>query len=104
MIGGFFVLNQPQKVIIRAIGPSLGLVGQLDDPTLQLFDSNGTLIASNNDWAETQQAEIEQTGIPPSNSRESAIVRTLVPSNYTAIVRGANGATGVAVVEVYALQ
>jgi hypothetical protein len=104
MIGGFFVLNAPQKVIIRAIGPSLGIAGQLDDPTLQLFDGDGTLIGDNDDWTDTQQAEVEQTGIPPNDGRESAIVQTLAPAAYTAIVRGLNGGTGIALVEVYALD
>lgn len=104
MIGGFFVVNGSRKVILRAIGPSLGISGQLEDPTLELFDSEGTPLASNNDWRDTQQAEIQATGIPPSDNHEAAIVRTLPASNYTAIVRGVNGGTGIGLVEVYALD
>ena len=104
MIGGFFVLNGSRKVIVRAIGPSLGIAEQLQDPTLELFDSQGNALASNNDWRDTQEAEIAATGIPPSDGRESAIVRTLPPSNYTAIVRGLKDGTGIGLVEVYALD
>jgi hypothetical protein len=105
MIGGFIVLNGNQKVIVRAIGPSLGIVGALANPTLELHDHNGTLLQSNNDWRTGgQQAEIIATTVPPNDDRESAIVRTLAPGNYTAIVRGINNTTGVALVEVFALQ
>ena len=104
MIGGFFILGATQKVIVRAIGPSLELAGPLADPTLQLFNDNGDPIASNNDWRETQEREIEETTIPPRDNRESAIVASLPPSSYTAIVRGAGDTIGVALVEVYALD
>ena len=105
MIGGFIVVGQaPQKVIIRAIGPSLTLEGKLADPTLDLVDNNGNVMRSNNNWRDSQQAEIQATGIPPTNDLESAIVETLQPAPYTAIVRGFNNGTGIAVVEVYALQ
>jgi hypothetical protein len=107
LIGGLIVQGQnPLRVIVRAIGPSLLLPGALGDPTLELHDVNGALIASNDNWRSDQEAEIIATGIPPTNDLESAIVATL-PSNgalYTAIVRGVNGTTGVAVVEVYALN
>jgi hypothetical protein len=104
MIGGFIVLNGNQKVIVRAIGPSLGIVGELVDPTLELHDHNGTVLQSNNDWRSNQQAEIIATTVPPKDNRESALVRTLPPGNYTAVVRGVNNTTGVALVEVFALQ
>lgn len=105
MIAGVIIVGSaPQKVIVRAIGSSLSIEGRLADPVLELYDENGVRLQVNNDWAETQQAEIEATGIPPTDSRESAMVRTLTPSNYTAIVRGVGGSTGVAVVEVYALD
>jgi CSLREA domain-containing protein len=107
LIAGTIVLGQAsQKVIVRAIGPSLTLPGKLADPTLELRDGNGALLRSNDNWRSDQEAEIIATGIPPTNDLESAIVATL-PANgasYTAIVRGVNGATGVAVVEVYALN
>ena len=105
MIGGLIVLgSSAQKVIVRAIGPSLPLEGKLTDPTLELVDGNGTPIRSNNNWKDTQRAEIEATGIPPKNDLESAIVETLPPAPYTAIVRGVGDTTGIAVVEVYALD
>jgi hypothetical protein len=105
MIGGLIVTGATsQQVIVRAIGPSLGIAGQLEDPFLELFDSNGESIGSNNNWRDTQQAEIEATTIPPPNDLESAIVILLPPAAYTAIVRGVNDSTGVALVEVYALD
>ena len=97
-------------MIVRAIGPSLGSVGvtgALQDPTLELRDGDGTLIASDDNWRDTQETEIIATGVQPANDLESAIVATLPASpsgiGYTAIVRGVNGTTGVALVEFYAL-
>ncbi len=105
MIGGFILSGaNDANVIVRAMGPSLPVPGKLEDPSLELFDRNGTSIASNDNWGDTQQAEITATGIPPTDQRESAIVATLAPGVYTAIVRGVNNTTGVALVEVYALQ
>jgi CSLREA domain-containing protein len=105
MIGGFIVLNGSQKVIVRAIGPSLPVQGKLLDPVLELHNGNGALLQSNDNWRTGgQQAEIIATNVPPSDDRESAIVRTLAPGNYTAIVRGVNDTTGVALVEVYAVN
>jgi hypothetical protein len=105
MIGGFIVLGQDsQKVIARAIGPSLAIPGALNDPTLELRDENGVLLAANDNWRSDQESDIIATGIPPSNDSESAIVRDLAPGNYTAIVRGSQDSTGIAVVEVYALR
>ena len=105
LIGGMIVLGQdPLKVIVRAIGPSLPLPGTLGDPTLELHDVNGALIASNDNWRSDQEAEIIATTIPPTNDLESAIVRDLAPGNYTAIVRGVNNTTGVALVEAYGLN
>ena len=105
MIGGFIVGGQlSTRVIVRAIGPSVPLAGTLADPTLALHDGNGALIVSNDNWRTGgQEAEIIATGLPPSNDLESAIIRTLAPGNYTAIVRGVNDTTGVALVEVYDL-
>lgn len=105
LIGGLIVLGQNQlKVIVRAIGPSLPVPGALGDPTLELRDGNGALVSANDNWRCTQEAAIIATTIPPSNDLESAIVRDLAPGNYTAIVRGANNTTGVAVVEAYGLN
>jgi hypothetical protein len=106
MIGGFIIVGtDPQKVIVRAIGPSLPVSGALADPTLELHDGNGALLETNDNWVDSanKQAIIDST-IPPSNDLESAIVRTLPPGNYTAIVAGVNDTTGVALVEVYALN
>ena len=94
-------------MLVRAIGPSLGdlgVEGALEDPTLELRDRNGNLIASNDDWRATQQEAIEATGIPPSHDKESAILAIVAPGNYTAIFRGKNNATGIGLVEVYNLQ
>jgi hypothetical protein len=107
MIGGFILGGNGGKVIVRAIGPSLasaGIGNALSDTLLSLRDGNGTELASNDDWKNTQLAEIQATGIPPSNDRESAILTTLPNGNYTAVLSGYQGATGVALVEVYNLQ
>ena len=105
--GNIVVGEASQKVIIRAIGPSLLIRGGtvMADPTLELHDANGGLLESNDNWVDSpnKQAIIDST-IPPTNNLESAIVRTLSPANYTAIVRGANNSTGIAVVEIYALK
>ncbi|MEY2512178.1 MAG: hypothetical protein QOE26_2941 [Verrucomicrobiota bacterium] len=107
MIGGFIVGGtEPAKVLVRAIGPTLtdfGVQGALADPTLELHDSNGMTIA-NDDWRETQESEIIATTIPPNKDREPAILATLAPGNYTAVVRGKNNTTGVGLVEAYNLQ
>jgi hypothetical protein len=106
LIAGTIVLgNAAQRVLLRAIGPSLGLAGKLADPILELRDGNGALVRSNDNWRSDQEAEIIATGIPPTNNLESAIVATLPATGaaYTAILRGVNNTTGIAVVEVYAL-
>lgn len=117
MIGGFVVQGtQPKNVIIRAIGPELsqhGVPDFLADPTLELHNANGTLIASNNDWQHTiiggiitqnQVQAIQSSGHAPTDPSESAIIANLRPGNYTAIVRGVNNTVGVALVEVYDLH
>jgi hypothetical protein len=107
MIGGFIIQGQGTRVLVRAIGPSLtqfGIANALADPTMELRDGTGSLIFSNDNWRSTQEQDIIATGVPPTDNLESAIVATLVPGNYTAIVRGTNSTTGVALVEVYALQ
>lgn len=104
MIGGFIIGgNYPANVLIRAIGPSLPFSGKLENPTLELVDQNGGRI-SNDNWRGTQEAEIIATTIPPANDNEAAILATLVPGQYTAIVRGKDNTTGIAVVEAYNLQ
>jgi hypothetical protein len=108
VIGGFIITgNAPRKVIIRALGPSLvalGIIDALADPTIDLRASDGSRIQANDNWRDTQQAEIEATGIPPQNDLESAIVATLPPGSYTAIVRGKNQGSGVALLEIYDLD
>ncbi len=105
LIGGLIVMGQsPADVIVRAIGPSLAVSGAMSDPTLDLRDSNGAPLASNDDWRLTQQTAIAATGLQPTRDAESAILISLPPGAYTAIVRGANNATGVAVIEVYHLN
>src|SRR5439155_231142 len=107
LIGGFIVTGtQPKKIIVRAIGPSLSsfFPDALADPVLELRDSSGALIRSNDNWRSDQESEMIATGIPPTNDLESAIVANLAPDNYTAIVRGVNDTIGIALVEVYALN
>jgi hypothetical protein len=116
MIGGFIVGGtQSKTVIVRAIGPSLtqyGVPNALADPTLELHDGTGALIASNDNWQVTiiggiittnQVRDIINSGFAPSQRAESAIIATLPPDNYTAIVRGVNDTTGIGLVEVYDL-
>lgn len=104
MIGGFIIQTGNLRVIVRAIGPSLAVDGALPNPKVELYDANGAVLQVNDDWKSDQRAEIEATGVAPTNDAESAIVRDLVPGNYTAVVRGANNTNGVALVEAYALQ
>jgi hypothetical protein len=108
LIAGTLVLGSPsQRVLIRAIGPTLPLgAANLQDPTLELRDGNAALIASNDDWQDTQAPDIIATGIPPSDVHESAIVVTLpsAGAGYTAVVRGFNNTTGVGLVEIFALN
>ena len=107
MVGGFIVQgSSPKKVVVRALGPTLtsfGVANALANPALELRDGNGNLLNSNDNWKSTQQAEISATGYAPPNDLESAIVRILSAGNYTAIVRGVNNTTGIALVEVYGL-
>jgi hypothetical protein len=94
-------------VLARAIGSSLtnaGVPNALQDPMLELHDGSGSLLASNDNWCSDQEQEITATTVPPIDDRESAIVATLNPGAYTAIVRGKENTTGVALIEVYALQ
>ena len=103
LIGGFIITGtDPKKVIIRGLGPTLPVAGALADPVLELHKPDGSVITNDN-WKDTQKSDIEATGIPPSSDLESAIVTTLAPASYTAILRG-NGGTGVGLVEIYDLD
>lgn len=108
MIAGIIVIgSNPASVLVRAIGPTLtnfGVPNALQDPTLNLHDGNGALLASNDDWRTDQEAHILATIIAPTDDRESAIFRNLLPGAYTAIVRGSSNSTGVALVEAYQLS
>jgi hypothetical protein len=108
MIGGFIVTgNDVKRIIIRGIGPSLansGVPGAINDPILRLFGPTGAQIGLNDNWQDTQAAEIEATGIPPQDSRESAIIATLSPAAYSATLASASGEYGVGLVEVYDLD
>lgn len=115
LIGGFFLGaggGDGAKVIIRAIGPSLGsaVPGALPDPLLELHDANGATTSTNDNWKindqtqQPQEAEVRATGIPPSSELESVIIATLPPGHYTAIVRAKNNTPGIGLVEVYNQQ
>jgi hypothetical protein len=107
-IGGFIVTGTaPKRVLVRAIGPSLaesGIEGALADPVLELHGPGTFAPITNDNWRQAQEVEIFQTGIAPSNNLESAIIATLPPGAYTAIVRGNGGTFGTALVEVYDLD
>jgi bacillolysin len=105
-IGGFMIQGTGSKqVVIRGIGPSLKSVpGRLTDPTLELHGRDGAIIAANDNWRSSQEAEITQSGLAPSDDRESAIVKVLDPGNYTAVIRGAGNTTGIGLVEIYDLD
>lgn len=108
LIGGFIITGTASKrVILRALGPSLaqfGLTDLLANPVLELRAANGSVLMSNNDWKDTQQTEIQNSGVAPTRDLESAIITTLAPGNYTAVVRGNQNTTGIGVVEVYDLD
>jgi hypothetical protein len=111
LIGGFFAGPQTAAVTgvaFRAIGPSLanfGVPQPMQDPTLELHNANGDLIASNDDWQSNQKSDIEALHLAPSDSRESVILlRNFDPGPYTAIVRGKNNTTGIGLVEIYDVQ
>jgi hypothetical protein len=108
LIGGFIVTGTgPKTVVVRGIGPSLAnnnVADVLADPVLELRALHGVLIGSNDNWKDNQQAEIEATQLAPENDLESAIVATLEPGPYTAIVRGRGETTGVGLVEIYDVE
>ena len=109
LIGGFILGpdgDASSTILVRAIGPSLAaaqVAGPLQDPEIELYDTNGAVIAFNDNWKETQQTDIEATDLQPTNDQESAILQTLAAGPYTAIVRGVNMTSGVALVEIYKL-
>lgn len=103
MIGGFIITgSDPKKVLVRAVGPSLPVSGKLADPTLELFKGS-TSVAFNDNWKDTQQTEVEASTIPPTDDKESALVATLDPGAYTAIIRGSGDTSGAGLIEVYDL-
>lgn len=105
LIGGFIVYGTGQKnIAVRAIGPSLPLAGALADPVLELHDATGAIIASNDNWRTSQQAELIAAGLAPANDLDSALITTLPTGSYTAVVRGASNGTGLALVEIYDLD
>jgi PKD repeat protein len=104
-IGGFIISGAGTKrIMARAIGTSLSVNGKLQDPYLELHDSNGSPPLTNDNWRSSQEAEIQQTGLAPTDDHESAIVKRLPAGTYTAILRGADGGQGVGVVELYDLS
>jgi hypothetical protein len=106
LIAGTIVLgNGTTTVLFRALGPSLaGVSNALQDTTLELYNSQGQQIATNDNWEDTQADAIRVTTIPPNNPREAAILHDLSAGGYTAIVRGKNNTTGVALIEAYQLN
>jgi hypothetical protein len=110
MIAGLIVSpsnGTSTKVLVRALGPTLadfGVPNALADPTLELVNSSGTIVRSNDNWRSDQQAEIEAANLAPNHDQEAALVQTVAPGAYTAIVRGNNRTTGVGLVEAYNIQ
>jgi hypothetical protein len=108
LIGGFIITGtSPKRVIVRGLGPSLamrGVPGPLLNPTLTLYNVGGTALATNDNWTDTQAVEIMATPYAPGDGRESAIIATLNPGAYTAILSGVGGTTGVGLVEVFDLD
>ena len=107
VVGGFILGGTGQtNVLLRAIGPSLataGIANALANPTLELRDSDGILLQSNDNWKDSQQAAIEATGVAPQNDLEAAILATLLPGSYTVIAAGKDGSMGIGLIEVYNL-
>src|SRR2546421_9326741 len=108
LIAGFTIGGaQAKKVIVRALGPTLGTLGvsgALADPTITIVNSSNVVVASNDNWRDTQETAIAASGYAPPNDLESAIIATLAPGSYTAVVTGKNGGTGIGVVDVYQLD
>jgi hypothetical protein len=109
LIGGLILTGaNPKRILFRALGPDLhafGVTGELQDPTLTLYDGNGTMLQSNDNWhLAPNVGEIQATGLAPGDDRDSVILMTLTPGNYTAIESGANGTIGVGLLEAYRLD
>jgi uncharacterized protein (DUF1800 family) len=105
LVGGFIVYGSGQKKIaVRAMGPSLPVAGKLADPTLELHDATGAIVASNDNWRASQEAAIIAAGLAPTNDLESALIATINPGAYTVVVKGVNNATGVGLMEIYDLD
>jgi N-acetylneuraminic acid mutarotase len=105
MIGGFILSGSENlRVFLRARGPSLPVAGTLADPMLELRDANGNLRAANDNWRSDQETAIAATDFAPTNDSESAIIQMLPAGAYTALVSGANGSTGIAIVEAFAMR
>ena len=111
MIGGFIITgSEPKQVLIRALGPSLSVnnqpvAGRLADPTLEIYaQGNSSPIASNDNWKNSRLEDISTTGLAPSSDLESAVLLTLNPGPYTAIIRGKNNGVGIGLLEVYELS
>ena len=108
-IGGFIIAEDSKRVIIRGLGPSLAVGGtplanRLANPTLTLYNGAGSVISFNADWRATQAQEIQDSGLAPTNDLEAAILATLAQGNYTAVLRGAGGGTGLGLIEIYDLE
>ncbi|MEY2499452.1 MAG: hypothetical protein QOD12_3008, partial [Verrucomicrobiota bacterium] len=107
-IGGFIIVgNTAKQVVVRGLGPSLaaaGITGPLGDPALDLYDSSGNLLQSNDNWQETQAQILRDLQLAPTNDFESALVRTLASGAYTVVLRGQGNGSGIGLVEVYDLQ
>src|SRR5262249_48627234 len=108
LIGGFIITGtDPKTMVLRALGPSLGdsgLTGVLTDPVLKLYDSSGTLVASNDNWQADPNFVVVSNGLAPANLLESATAQTLSPGAYTVIVTGKDSAAGLGLVELYDLS
>jgi phosphoesterase family protein len=110
MIGGFIVGGSvKKKVIVRGIGPSIKIngtpvPGTLQDPVIELHKSDGTILSANDNWKDMQQAEIQASGLAPTDDRESAISISLDPGNYTVVLSGKDGASGIGLVEAYDVE
>jgi hypothetical protein len=106
LIAGCSVAAESNDVVVRALGPSLRALGvdnALADPVVTLYDSNANVIAANDNWKDSQQNEVENTGLQPPDDLDAALLARLARGNYTAIVTGKNGDAGIGLVEIYAV-